>query len=263
MSEERARPTTMANEGRVALVTGAARGQGRSAALALAASGCDVTLLDVARQLDFPGYSLGTQEELDALAGEIEAMGRAVIPVRADVRDVEAVRAGVARTLDELGGVDILINNAGIRAYASIDTMSDLEWRAMIDINLTGPFNVTREVVPHMRSRGRGVIINNASVLAFHGGDRLSHYAASKHGLLGLTRAWAVELASAGIRVMSISSTGLVMPGYPEHPAVADIGELLLYLVSESAGAVTGADYPLDTGLTHFESFGSGGRRRG
>ncbi len=119
-----------------------------------------------------------------------------------------AVDAAIA----EFGRIDILINNAGIVAYAEVDTMTDAEWDAMIGINLTGPFVVTRAVVPHLKAAGRGVIVNNSSVMGLRGGNRLSHYVASKHGLTGLTKAWAIELAPHGIRVVSIHPTGVDTP---------------------------------------------------
>lgn len=242
----------MENQGRVALVTGAARGQGRTIAIGLAESGCDIVAIDVAAHLEYPGYALGTPAELESLQGEVEALGRTALTFAVDVRDVAGVHDAVSSTVEQFGRIDILVNNAGIAAYASVDEMSDLEWNGMLDINLKGAFNLTREVVPVMRQHGGGVIINNTSALAYHGGDRLSHYVAAKHGLLGLTRAWAVELAPDGIRVMSIHSVGMIMPGFPEHRRTADPAALVRYLVSETAGAVTGEDYPMDTGLSHF-----------
>ena len=260
--------------GRVAFITGAAHGQGRAMALALARAGADIVALDVGAELSYPSYPQGTTAELETLVDEITKIGKRTIPALADVRDPGAVQRAVDAAIAEFGRIDILINNAGIVAYAEVDTMTDAEWDAMIGINLTGPFVVTRAVVPHMKAAGRGVIVNNSSVMGLRGGNRLSHYVASKHGLTGLTKAWAIELAPHGIRVVSIHPTGVdtpmndglaAMEGATPHeiaersagnllPGVpwietSDVAELVLYLVSDRARYVTGAQFPLDAGL--------------
>jgi NAD(P)-dependent dehydrogenase (short-subunit alcohol dehydrogenase family) len=181
-------------EGRVAFITGAAHGQGRAMALALAADGADIVALDVGAELAYPAYAQGTTAELESLVAEVRALGRRAIPALADVRDREAVQRAVDAAVAEFGRIDILIN-AGIVAYAELDEMTDEAWDSMIGINLTGAMVVARAVVPHMKAAGRGVIINNSSVMGLRGGNRLSHYVASKHGLTGLTKAWAIELA--------------------------------------------------------------------
>ena len=175
-------------ENKVAFITGAAHGQGRATALALAKEGADIVAFDVAKKIEYPAYSFGTSDELKSLKEEVEALGRRCLIAAGDVRDDKSVTDAVDRAIAEFGKIDILFNNAGICAYATVDKMTDEEWDAMIDINLKGPFIVTRRVVPHMMEAKSGVIINNSSVMGLRGGNRLSHYTASKWGLTGLTK---------------------------------------------------------------------------
>lgn len=261
-------------DGRVAFITGAARGQGRAIALALAADGADIAAFDVAAKIEYPGYGQGTNEELESLRDEIESLGRRVLLRTGDVRDDAAVREAIAGTVAELGGLDIVVNNAGIVAYAPADEMTDEEWDTMIDINLTGPFRVGRAAIPHLKRSSHPVIINNSSVMGLRGGNRLAHYTASKHGLTGLTKAWAIELAPFGIRVLSIHPTGVntpmndglaelegataeeiaersagnLLPGVPWIEPT-DTAELVRWLVSDRARYADGAQIVLDAGL--------------
>lgn len=227
----------------------------------------------MAKKIEYPAYEFGTSEELDTLANEIRALGRKAVVAVGDVRDDAAVSAAVDAAIQTFGKIDILFNNAGICAYAEVDTMADDEWNAMIDINLKGPFNVTRRVAPHMKAAKSGVIINNSSVMGLRGGNRLSHYVASKWGLIGLTKAWAIELAPYNIRVVSIHPTGVNTPMNDGLAAMEgatpieiaersagnllpvpwieaeDVAELVLYLASERARFATGAQFTLDAGL--------------
>lgn len=260
-------------EGRAAFITGAAHGQGRACALALAREGADIAAFDVAKKIEYPAYEFGTSDELQSLKQEVEALGRRCVICAGDVRDDEAVTRAVEETIAAFGRIDILFNNAGICAYAEIDKMTDDAWNAMIDINLKGPMNVTRRVVPYMKAAKSGVIINNSSVMGLRGGNRLSHYVASKWGLTGLTKSWAIELAPWNIRVVSIHPTGVNTPmndglaamegKTPEEIAEASAGNLLpvpwiepedvaplvLYLASDKARYVTGGQFVLDAGL--------------
>lgn len=259
--------------GRVALITGAAGGQGRATALAFAREGTHVAALDVARPLPYPGYALGTPEDLSSLAGECRALGVECLTFAADVRDFPAVGAAVAATAERFGRIDILFNNAGICSYGLSHELSEPEWDAMLDINLKGAWVVARHVIPHMISRKSGVIVNNSSVMGLRGGARLGHYAASKWGLVGLTKSWAIELAPHGIRVVSIHPTGVNTPMNdglaalegltPREVAERSAGNLLpvpwvepsdvaaavLWLCSDAARFVTGSQFVLDAGL--------------
>jgi SDR family mycofactocin-dependent oxidoreductase len=259
--------------GKIAFITGAAHGQGRATALLLAKEGADIIAFDVARKIEYPAYEFGTGEELQSLKADIEKLGRRALIAAGDVRDDAAITRAVDEAIAAFGKIDILFNNAGICAYAAVDTMTDAEWDAMIDINLKGPFNVTRRVVPHMMRAKRGVIINNSSTMGLRGGKRLSHYTASKWGLTGLTKAWAIEFAPYNIRVVSIHPTGVNTPmndglaamegstplEIAERSAgnllpvpwveVEDVANLVAYVASDKARYATGSQFVLDAGL--------------
>jgi SDR family mycofactocin-dependent oxidoreductase len=259
--------------GKVVFITGAAHGQGRATALLLAKLGADIAAFDVAKKIEYPAYEFGSTAELESLKAEVEALGRRALTAVGDVRDDRAVTAAVEAAIAAFGKIDVLFNNAGICAYAAVDTMTDEEWDAMIDINLKGPFNVTRRVVPHMIRAKSGVIINNSSTMGLRGGRRLSHYTASKWGLTGLTKAWAIELAPHNIRVLSIHPTGVNTPmndglAFLEGSTPLEIAErsagnllpvpwiepedvanLVAYVASDKARYATGAQFVLDAGL--------------
>jgi NAD(P)-dependent dehydrogenase (short-subunit alcohol dehydrogenase family) len=252
----------------VALVTGAAHGQGRATSLALAGAGYDIVALDVAAALAYPGYAMGTPAELESLAAECGAL----VAV-ADVRDDAAVSAAVDAAIERFGRIDLLFNNAGICAYGLAHELTEDEWDAMLDINLKGAWIVGRRVIPHMIEARRGVIVNNSSIAGLRGMARLSHYAASKWGLTGLTKSWAIELAPYGIRVNSIHPTGVDTPlndGLAELEGMTtqeiaersagnllpvpwieprDVADAVLYLAGESGRYITGTTLVLDAGL--------------
>ncbi len=270
---DRGDTTTRDLEGRVAFVTGAAHGQGRAACRALARAGAHVVALDVAKPLPYPSYGMGTSEDLASLEREIAGFGVTGLGLVADVRDTPAVRGAVERTLERFGRIDVLFNNAGICAYGLSHELSEDEWDAMLDINLKGAWNVGRHVIPHMIARSAGVIINNSSVAGMRGMNRLSHYAASKWGLIGLTKSWAIELAPHRIRVVSIHPTGVNTPMNDGLAAMEgkttreiaelsagnllavpwiepeDVAEAVVWLASDRARFVTGSQLVLDAGL--------------
>ena len=265
--------TTSDLAGQVALITGAAHGQGRASALALAREGVRIAALDVARPMTYPGYPMGSADDLEALAEECRALDVDCLTFAADVRDDAAVTAAVAATADRFGAIDILFNNAGICGYGLAHELTEDAWDSMLDINLKGPFLVARQVIPIMITQRRGVIINNSSVAGLRGMARLSHYAASKWGLVGLTRSWAIELAPFNIRVIALCPTGVNTPmndglamlerKTPQEIAERSAGNLLpmpwiepedvagavVFLASSRARAITGSEFIIDAGL--------------
>jgi SDR family mycofactocin-dependent oxidoreductase len=259
--------------GKVAFITGAAHGQGRATALALAKEGAHIAAFDVARPLTYPGYTLGSPDELESLRSACQVLGVQCLTFAGDVRDDDAITAAVNETTERFGRIDILFNNAGICAYGLAHELTEAEWDAMLDINLKGAWLVARRVIPVMIAQRSGVIINNASIASFRGMNRLSHYAASKWGLVGLTKSWAIELAPHNIRVNSIHPTGVNTPMNdglaqlegltPREVAERSAGNLLpvpwiepedvahavLYLASDRARYVTGSQFVIDAGL--------------
>jgi SDR family mycofactocin-dependent oxidoreductase len=259
--------------GKVAFITGAAHGQGRATALALASEGAGIAGFDVARPLTYPGYSMGSASDLDTLTTQCQELGTECVTFAGDVRDDAAVTRAVDGTMERYGRIDILFNNAGICAYGMAHELTEEAWDAMLDINLKGAWLVARRVIPVMIRQKAGVIINNSSVAGLRGMGRLSHYAASKWGLTGLTKSWAIELAPHGIRVNSIHPTGVNTPMNdglaalegltPQEIAERSAGNLLpvpwiepedvahavLYLASDRARFVTGAPLVIDAGL--------------
>ncbi|MGH7695447.1 MAG: mycofactocin-coupled SDR family oxidoreductase, partial [Gemmatimonadaceae bacterium] len=252
-------------DGKVAFITGAAHGQGRATALALAREGARIAAFDVARPLSYPGYQLGTPNEMATLARACRELGSECLTFSGDVRDDVAISAAVPATVLQFGRIDVLFNNAGICAYGLAHELTEEEWDSMIDINLKGSWLVARRIIPVMMQQRSGVIINNASIASFRGMNRLSHYAASKWGLTGLTKSWAIELAPYNIRVNSIHPTGVNTPmndGLAELEGLTprevaersagnllpvpwiepeDVAHAVLYLASDRARYVTGS----------------------
>lgn len=244
-------------DGRVAVVTGASRGIGRSIALALAEAGADVALAgrDVAR--------------LDAVAGQIRDSGRSALAVPTDVTDRARVDALVARTVDELGGLDIVVNNSGVVSSLPLLEVSDEEWDRVLDTNLRGVFLVTRAAGRHLVEQGSGEVVNIASNFAFKGVAGHAAYCASKAGVVAFTRAMAVEWARYGVQVNALA------PGYVETDLNADVradpdaaerivrsvparrmgradefGPWVVLLASPASDYMTGETVTIDGGLT-------------
>lgn len=263
----------MSLKGKVAFITGAAHGQGRASALALAAEGVHIAAFDIARPLAYPAYNMGSEDDLETLRMACVAMGVSCVTFRGDVRNDQDVIRAVEGTQTVLGTIDILFNNAGICAYGYSHELTEAEWDTMLDINLKGAWLVSRRVIPLMMAQKSGVILYNSSVAGLRGMNRLSHYAASKWGLVGLTKSQAIELAPYNIRVVSVHATGVntpmndglaVMEGATvEEIAERSAGNLLpvpwiepedvanavVYLASDKARFITGSQFVLDAGL--------------
>ena len=237
----------MSLNGRVALVTGSARGLGRATALALAGRGADVVVNDIPRN-EAAGRSV---------ADEIEHMERRATFIAGDVTSEEDVRRMVARATDELGGVDILVNNAGINIDGLMRSAKKADWDAVIGVNLTAAFLCTKEVINPMRDRGWGRVINVASVVAERALVGTPYYAASKAGLIGLTKATAAEVARRGVTVNAVAPgwietqmTESLADGYRERllsqiPAgrfarPEEIAAVIAFLATDDASYVNG-----------------------
>jgi 3-oxoacyl-[acyl-carrier protein] reductase len=238
----------------VALVTGGARGIGRQIALTFAQEGADVALFDV------------TPQPLEQTAEELRRLGRRVEALPVDVTDGRQVDEGVAKVLDKLGRLDILINNAGITRDGLLIRMDDAQWDRVLEINLKGAFLCTRAVARHMLRKRRGRIVSIASIVGLTGNAGQANYAASKAGVIGLTKAVAKELASRGITCNAIAPgfiTTEMTDALPDEARQrlmaaipmgvlgepADVAQAALFLVSEAARYITGHVLVVDGGL--------------
>ena len=220
---------------RVAIVTGAARGQGRAHALALAAAGATVVATDIGARPTTAEYAVASRSDLDETVELVRAAGGKALAVVADLRETAGVDALVESTVDAYGRVDILVANAAICGFAQVTEISDESWADMIDINLTGTFRCVRAVIPHMRRERYGRIVAISSGAGRTGMARLGHYSASKWGVIGLIKSVALEVAADGITANVVCPTAVATPmihnatGFArtrpdlEHPTVEDV----------------------------------------
>lgn len=281
------RRTLMAGrvEGKVAAVTGAARGQGRSHCIRLAEEGADIIALDVCAPVASTGYEMATSEDLDRTVEAVETLGRRIIATEVDVRNLAALKAAVDHGVAELGRLDIVSANAGIAGYGRVSAheIDAKSWNEMIDINLSGVWNTTTATTPHIVAGNRGgSIVLTSSVAGLKGIAHLGHYVTAKHGVVGLMRSLALELAPLSIRVNTIhpsavntdmihneSIYALYRPDL-DHPTIGDVKEVfvnqnllpiswlepvdvsnaVLFLASEEARYITGITLPIDAGAT-------------
>lgn len=265
--------------GRAALVTGAARGIGRALALALAEAGADLAICDVPAEITGIPYPLSSEADLAETAAEVEKLGRRCVSAVADVRSGEELSALVERTMTELGRLDIAVPNAGIVSFGPAWELLDEQWDDVIAVNLTGAWQTCKAAIPAMlRSAdggipaGGGSIVLVASVAAERGIRGVAHYSSAKHGLLGLMRTLAVELAARRIRVNAVCPTVVDTPMMSnsylgalveaaDDPTVlsnalpvrqiepSDVAAAVRWLVSDEARYITGVELPIDAGL--------------
>ena len=270
-------------DGKVALVTGAGRGQGRSHALRLATEGADVIAVDIAaNDVETISYALATEDDLDSTVKEIQAMGRRAVKAVADVRSLPQLQQAVDAGLSELGKIDIVCANAGIGSWAVAWEMTEQQWKDMIDINLTGVFNTVRATLPSMVERGEGgSVVLTSSTAGLRAYANTAHYTAAKHGVIGLMKVLAQEAGPHRIRVNAVCPTTVRTPLvindstfelFAPHlenpteddvrepfeslnilPGVAwvepeDVSDAVLFLCSDAAKFITGVALPIDAG---------------
>jgi SDR family mycofactocin-dependent oxidoreductase len=262
-------------EGKVAFITGAARGQGRSHAVRLAEEGADIIAVDAL--VDYPSvpYPMAGSEDLAETVALVEALGRRIVASRVDVRDAESIGAAVDEGVARLDRLDIVSANAGICTVQAWDDVSPEIWKDTLDTNLTGVWNTMVAAVPHLIANGGGSIIATSSVAGIKGLPFLAPYVASKHGVVGIARSLAHELARHHIRVNIVHPTGVITPmlaglgglqplidvdpdlgGIFDNslPVTAiparDVSEAVLFLASDDSRYVTGLEFTIDAGAT-------------
>ncbi len=267
-------------DGRVAFITGGARGQGRAIAARLAADGADIAIADIGRDIDSLEYSLANDADAAETVDRVREHGRRCIALEGDVRDQVAIDRAFGATVDEFGGVDILVSNAGIVDYKPLWEISEEEWSTILDVNLTGSWRAVKAASAHFRERCAGSIVFNSSINGVEGGWNYAHYVSAKHGLVGFMKAVALELGPYGVRSNAVLPTVIDAPinahpaswnrvaGKPDAtpeewfeatrswhllrgrgalPAEA-VADTVTWLVSDDARHITGAAIPVDAG---------------
>jgi (+)-trans-carveol dehydrogenase len=206
-------------EGKVAFITGAARGQGRSHALRLAEEGADIIAVDICQDVATVPYGGATEADLAETVKQVEALDRRIVAQQADVRDLGALQRAVDEGLSQFGHIDVVCANAGIASFAPALELSEEVWQDVVDINLTGVWKTVKATAPSMVERGQGgSIILTSSIAGLIAFPNLAHYTAAKHGVTGLMRTLAVELAPQHIRVNSVHPTTVDTPMVSNEP---------------------------------------------
>jgi SDR family mycofactocin-dependent oxidoreductase len=270
-------------EGKVAFITGAARGQGRSHAIRLAQEGADIIAVDLAAQVGSVPYPMATPDDLAQTVKEVEALDRRIIATEANVLNYAALKQALDDGVAELGRLDIVSANAGIVSYGRAEDLPEQTWQDMIDINLTGSWHAAKAAIPHLRAGGRGgSIIFTSSIAGLMAMENTGHHTSAKHGIVGVMRTLALELAPDMIRVNSVHPTSvntdmshnaatytLFAPDLAEKDRTkerlserfqtlnglpipwvepVDISNAVLWLASDESRYVTGVTLPVDAG---------------
>jgi SDR family mycofactocin-dependent oxidoreductase len=263
-------------DGKVAVITGGGRGQGRSHAIRLAEEGADIVVCDITEQVGSVPFPTGRPGDLEETVAAVEKLDRRCVALQADVRSTADMNRLADTAVKEFGRIDILLANAGILSLSENTwELDDETWDDMIDINLTGVFKACRAVVPHIRAGGRGgSIVITSSIAGLRGVAGCTHYAAAKHGIVGLMRTLARELAPESIRVNTLHPTGVDSPMsnndfFPkwldEHKELGDamrfnlmpvdampmrdVSDVVAFLVSDAGKWVTGTTMQVDAGF--------------
>jgi len=261
--------------GKVAFITGAGRGQGRSHAIRLAEEGADIIAVDICADYPTVGYGMATEADLADTVKQVEALDRRIIAKKADVRDSEALAKVVAEGVAEFGKLDIAVANAGICTVQAWDEVTPAVWQDTLDTNLTGVWNTMVAAAPHLIKNGGGSIIATSSTAGIKGLPFLAPYVAAKHGVVGIAKTMANELASHKIRVNTVHPTGVNTPMVAglgglnplierdpdlgpifvntlpvEAVEARDISNAVLFLASDEAQYVTGLEFTVDAGNT-------------
>ena len=271
-------------DGKVTFITGAARGQGRSHAIRMAQEGADIIAVDISTQIETVPYGMATADDLAETVRQVEALDRRIVASEADVRDYDALSAAVEEGVAQLGRLDIVSANAGIFSSATADELTDTAWNDMIGVNLTGVWHTAKAAIPHLRASGGGSMILTSSTAGIKGFPNFVHYVAAKHGVVGIMRTLALELAPDFIRVNSVHPTSvdtdmiqndslyaLFAPDLPVEERTretlggrfqtlnalpipwvepVDISNAVLWLASDESRYVTGIMLPVDAGST-------------
>ena len=267
-------------QGRVALITGAARGVGREVALGLAEAGADLVLIDRCQPHESTAYAMASPSQLQAVRAEAAVMGRRCLAFECDVTDLEAMVSTVQAAADALGSIDIVVANAGIFTWGRLWELTERQWDETIAVNLKGTWITLKATAPHLIERGWGRVICISSTAGLRGFPEISHYAASKHGVIGLARSLAVELGAHEITVNVVCpsrmKTSMVSyqeyydafagPGATEQQLdavsrkeqvlpvdavpVSAVRDAVLWFTSDAARYVTGTALPIDAGET-------------
>ena len=261
--------------GKVAFITGAARGQGRSHAIRLAEEGADIIAVDICRDYGTVPYPMATEADLAETVKAVEALDRRIVATQADVRNAAALKAAVDDGVAQLGRLDIVSANAGICTVQSWDEVTPAVWQDTLDTNLTGVWNTMVVSVSHLIAAGGGSIICTSSTAGIKGLPYLAPYVAAKHGVVGIARTMANELAIHKIRVNTVHPTGVdtpmgnglagLEPLINRDPNLGpiymntlpvetvdprDISNAVLFLASDEARYVTGLEFTVDAGNT-------------